>query len=182
MKIVAFVFLALMLCVAGVLGMSYVSAFNAGNRHEQAIKAAYTNNENILAQYGQKIQEAAQIPGMQRDDLVTIFTGSLEARYGADGSKAAFQFLQEQNPTLEQASYTQIQRMIEAGRNEFTAAQTSLIDRERAYETELGSFWRGTWLGVAGYPKINLDEFKIISTGRAQDAFRTGVEAPISLR
>lgn len=150
--------------------------------HEQGIKAAWENNENILAQYGQKIAEAAQVPTMQAEDLGKLFQGALGARYGTDGSKAAMQWIQEQNPNLDQATYLQLQRMIEAGRNEFAAAQSRLIDRKRAYETELGSFWRGMWLRVAGYPKIDLAAYKAISTDRARGAFETGAEAPMKLR
>lgn len=176
----AVVFLVALLAVPVI---SYINAYNAGNAVEQALKAAKENNENILAQYGQKIQEAAQIPTMQRDDLLAIFTGAIQARYGADGSQAAFQWLQEQNPNLDQQTYVQLQRMIEAGRNDFTTGQTKMIDIKRGYETQLGSFWRGTWLKIAGYPKIDLAEYKIVSTGRAQDAFEKGVEdAPIKLR
>lgn len=163
--------------------ISYISAYNTGNALEQQLKAAKENNENILAQYGQKIQEAAQIPSMQRDDLLAVFTGAIEARYGAEGSQAAFQWLQEQNPNLDQQTYVQLQRMIEAGRNDFTVGQTKMIDIKRGYETKLGSFWGGTWLKIAGYPKIDLADYKIVSTGRAKDAFEKGVEdSPIKLR
>lgn len=170
---------------AGVItigAVSYVSAYNTGNRLEQNIKATYENNRNILAQYGSKIAEAAQVPAMQRDDLSAVVTAALEGRYGEDGSKAVFQWIQEQNPQIDSTVYVQLQRMIEAGRNEFTAAQTKLTDQKRVYETALGSFWQGTWMSVAGYPKIDLAEYKIVSTGRADEAFETGVEEPIQLR
>ena len=82
-----------------------------------------------------------------------------------------------------------MQRIIEAGRNEFQNAQTRLVDVKRGYRTDLGSLWRGTWLGVAGYPNVNVgyplgspDDFEIITTSRASNAFETGVEAPIQLR
>jgi hypothetical protein len=39
------------------------------------------------------------------------------------------------------------------------------------------------WLGIAGYPKIKLADFDIVSTGRADDAFQKKREdAPIQLR
>lgn len=160
---------------------SYVSAYNTGNRLEQNIKATYENNRNILAQYGNKIAEAAQVPAMQRDDLSAVVTAALEGRYGENGSQAVFQWIQEQNPTIDSTVYVQLQRMIEAGRNEFTTAQTMLTDQKRVYETSLGSFWQGTWLGVAGYPRIDLAEYKIVSTARADDAFETGIEEPMKL-
>lgn len=162
--------------------VSYISAYNTGNRLEQNIKATYENNRNILAQYGNKVAEAAQVPSMQRDDLTQVVTAALEGRYGEDGSQAVFQWIQEQNPQIDSTVYVQLQRMIEAGRNEFTSAQTKLTDQKRIYETALGSFWQGTWMSFAGYPRIDLEEFKIVSTARADDAFRTGTEEPLKLR
>lgn len=175
--------LGVIVTLALVLGGSYISAYNTGNRLENGIKASYTDNQNVLSQYSQKIAEAAQIPAMQRDDLKDVVVAALDARYGEEGSKAMFQFIQEQNPTIDSTVYTQIQRMIEAGRNDFRVAQTKLIDQKRVYETNLGSFWGGTWMSIAGYPKINLDDYKIIVNVQTQNTFENGVEdGPIKLR
>lgn len=162
--------------------VSYVSAYNTANRMERSIVATDENNRNILAQYGNRIAEAAQVPAMQRDDLTAVVTAALEGRYGEDGSRAVFQFIQEQNPQIDSTVYVQLQRMIEAGRIEFAAAQTKLVDQKRIYETSLGSFWQGTWMSVAGYPRIDLDEYQIVSTARADAAFETGIEEPMQLR
>jgi len=75
-----------------------------------------------------------------------------------------------------------LQRMIEAGRDEFASAQTRLIDRKRAYDTALGSFWQGKMMASAGYPKIELDDFNIVTNVRTEGAFETGVEEPMTLR
>jgi hypothetical protein len=114
--------------------------------------------------------------------LTAVVTAALEGRYGEDGSRAVFQFIQEQNPQIDSTVYVQLQRIIESGRTEFAAAQTRLVDQRRVYETALGSFWQGTWMSVAGYPRINLEDYAIVSTARADEAFRTGVEEPMQLR
>lgn len=178
--IVALVIVALL---GGIGLLSYVSANNYGVVAENGIKAEWENNENILSGYSQKIREAAQIPSMQRDDLVKIFTGSLGARYGANGSAASMQWIKEQNPNLDQRTYVKLQQMIEAGRDEFKNAQTKLIDKKRQYENALGFFWQGMWLKIAGYPKIDLAKYKAISNDYASEAFKTGKETgPIQLR
>lgn len=176
--------------IALVVAASYVTAYNYGNRAEQTILAVWENNENILAQYGQKIQEAAQVATMQRDDVAAILTGGMDARYGENGSQAVFQWIQEQNPNVGPEVYTKIQQLVEAGRNEFQDAQTRLIDQKRGYRTQLGSLWRGTFLKFAGYPRINIgypigtqDDYEPITTTRAANVFETGVEeGPIQLR
>ena len=173
----------LVLGIGGVIFASYVSAYNYGNNMENQLKAVQTDNRNILAQYGQKVMEVAQVPNMYADDVQRVTREAIEGRYGENGSQAMFQWLQEQNPQLDASLYAQIQQVIEAGRNNFENGQRRQIDIRRQYETALGTFWQGMWLKFAGYPKINLDDFNIVSTGRADEAFRTKQEdGPIQLR
>lgn len=172
----------ILIVIAGLIG-SYVSASNYGNSMEQQLKAKVNDNENIYASYGQKIAELAQVPKMYAEDLQKITTAAIQGRYGENGSKATFQFLKEQNPNLDPALYQKISNEIIAGRNEFKNAQTQMLEIRRSYETMLGSVWSGMWLHIAGYPKINLQDYKIVTTDRAADAFRTKREAgPIQLR
>ena len=170
----------LALIVAGI--GSYVSNANYGNRAEKQITAAWENNENILGQYSLKIAEMAQVPDMQRDDLKEVYRAAMEGRYGEDGSRATFQWLQEQNPQLSPEVYTRLQQTMVAGRNEFRVAQTELIDLKRGYETNLGYVWKGFWLRLAGYPKLDLNKYQAITSEYAQEAFKTGVDKGITLR
>jgi len=175
--------LVLLLGIGGVLFVSYVSAYNYGNSMEKQLAAIKDDNRNILAQYGQKVLEAVQVPEMYAEDLRRITREAIEGRYGEGGSKAAFQWLQEQNPQLDPTVYQQVQQIIEAGRQNFENGQRRLIDVRRQYETQLGSFWRGMWLRIAGYPKVDLKEFDIVSTDRADTAFKNRKEdGPIQLR
>lgn len=176
--------IAVAIVLAGIVGIcftGYVSAYNTGNRLEATIKATYEDNQNILAQYSNKVAEAAQVPAMQRDDLTKVVTAALEGRYGEDGSRAVFQMIQEQNPTIDSTVYVKLQQIIEGGRKDFEVAQTRLIDQKRVYETALGSFWTGMWMRVAGYPTIDLAEFKIVTNLRTEAAFEAGIEEPIKL-
>lgn len=174
--------LVLVVAVGGIVAISYISAYNFGNRMETLLTATMDNNRNILAQYGNRVAEAAQVTEMQRDDLTAVVTAALEGRYGEDGSQAVFQAIQEQNPQIDSSVYVQLQRIVEAGRIEFQNSQTVLLDQKRVYETGLGSFWQGTWLAVAGYPKTDLSKITIVSTVRANDAFDTKLEEAIQLR
>lgn len=181
--VVAIVLASIVGILVAMSAISYISAFNAGNRMENALKATRENNKNILSQYSQKVLEASQVPDMARDDLIKVTQAAIEGRYGENGSQAVFQMITEQNPTIDPQLYRQIQQIIEGGRNEFQNAQTRLIDQKRVYETELGSFWRGMWLRLAGYPKINLEEFKPVTVDSVERVFEKGREdAPIQLR
>ena len=181
--VIALSILGVIAVIIGVLVMSYISAYNTGNAMEQTLKATYTNNQNILAQYSQKVMEAAQVPDMARDDSVKIAKEAMQGRYGAEGSKAVFQMITEQNPSVDPTLYRQVQQIIEGGRTEFQNAQTRLIDQTRVYESALGSFWQGMWMRIAGYPKVNLADYKVITTDRTERTFQAGKEeAPLQLR
>jgi hypothetical protein len=168
---------ALVAFVAG----SYIVNYNYGNRVERQIEATHTDNRNVLAQYSTRIMEMAQIPDMYKEDVIEIYEGALTGRYGDNGSQAMFQWLQEQNPQVDASMYTNIQQSMEAGRNQFQNSQTRLIDLKRGYETRLGSFYSGFWLSVAGYPRIDLDDYNIVTNDHSNDAFETGIDNGIQL-
>ncbi|MCC5612851.1 hypothetical protein LC612_40755 [Nostoc sp. CHAB 5834] len=181
--LVALIGVIVIICIVALgAAASYVSAANEGNRLENQIKATYENNQNILAQYGQKVMEAVQVPEMAKNDLMEVAKAAISGRYGPDGARSLFTSIQEQNPQVDPQLYRQIQQIIEAGRNQFETAQTRLIDQKAAYLTALGTVWKGFWMRLAGYPRINLDDYKIVTTDRAANAFQTGKEAPIQLR
>lgn len=163
--------------------LTYVSNYNLGNRYEATLKAEYQNMENVLAQYSLKVAEVAQVPDVMKADLIEVNRAALEGRYGENGSQAVFQWIQENYAgTVDPQVYRQIQQVMEAGRNEFQNTQTKFIDIKRQYETDLGYFWRGFWLRLAGYPKKPLDEWKVISSEHAQEAFKTGIDQGVKIR
>lgn len=186
MKILVMVFgviLAILALVGIVAATSYVSANNYGVTVESELKAARANNKNLLAQYEQKILEAAQVPDMYKNDLKEVVSAAMQGRYGADGSKAMFQWIQENNLSFDSTLYNKIIDLVQAGRKDFEFGQTRMIDIRRGYETQLGYFWRGFWLRMAGFPKIKLEDYEPVITDRVEDTFKINKEkAPIKLR
>lgn len=157
--------------------VSYISAKNSGAQYESSIKAAHADGKNVYTQYVQQVKEAAQIPDMQVEGLVKVVTAAIEARYGKDGSKAMFQFLQEQNPNMNQETYLRIQDIIISGRKDFRDSQSRLIDLRRSYELSLNSFWSGLWLDIAGFPKMNMGtDYLPISSVAADAVYEKGRE------
>lgn len=179
---IAGVFIALLVGLFALVGIvAYVSNANYGNKAEKELVAKLEDNKNILGQYTLKIQEMAQIPEMYKNDLREIVQASFEGRYGDKGSQATWQWIKEQNPNLDPALYNRIQQTMEAGRNEFKTAQTELLDKKRVYETNLGYVWKGFWLSLAGYPKIDLTKIRIVVASDTQEKFDTGVDNGIKL-
>ena len=167
---------------AAIIG-SYVTAANTGNRLEVAISAKYQDNENVYASGSRKIVEIAQVPEMYVADVTKVTTAAIGGRYGADGSKAVFQMLREQNPQLDPGMYKKIQQVIESFRDEFKNSQTALLDQCRNYETLRGNVWSGFWLNIAGYPKKDINKMcTIVTTDKAREAFETKRDSGIQLR
>lgn len=162
---------------------SYIHAYNTGNQFEQGLKASQESNQVVLSSYSQKVLEASQVTGIMRDDIVKVTKQAIEGRYGPDGARAAFQMITEQNPQVSPELYVKLQQIIDAGRTEYENAQKRLIDQKRAYSTALNSFYMGFWMTKAGYPKINLDDYKAITTTSVDETYKAGKEAePIQLR
>jgi len=161
---------------------SYISAANDGNRTEMALKAKMEDNENIYAQGTQAVMEIAQVPTMYKNDLLAIVKTDIQGRYGANGSQATFQWLQEHQINLDPSMYKAIQNQILSFRGKFETAQREMLDQRRSYETKLGNFWGGMWLHAAGYPKLDLSKYVIVTTDKAHDAFETKRDGGIQLR
>lgn len=175
---VAFIGAIILIVVA-----SYISANNYGATVEAQLRAARDDNKNVLAQYQQKVLEAAQVPSMYKDDLKEVVAAAVTGRYGADGSKAVMQWIKEANIQFDSQLYVKLQEIIQSGRKDFEIGQTRMIDIRRGYEVQQGLFWRGMWLRMAGFPKVNMADFNPITTDGVEDTYRKGKEsAPLKLR
>jgi len=169
--------------VLGTGAASYISAHNYANTAEQGIIAADKYRQNVLGSYHAKLTEIVQVPTMKADDLARVSKDAMSGRYGEGGSKAVMTWIKENYPgQVTDNLYERVAQVIEAGRNEFKNSQTRLIDEQRAYQTEIGYFWRGFWIRMAGYPHIDLNKYAIITTDDTKKAFETGVDNGKQLR
>lgn len=180
--IVLGVILSLGVLFGGGVVVMYVTYANKGVQFETRLKSTYDENKVVLNSYTSKVQEIAQVPAMFKDDLEDVIEATFQGRYGENGSQAVFQWIQEQNMSLDPMLYRQIQQVMEAGRNEFAASQKQLIDVKRNYEASLNYVWSGFWLDMAGYPKVDLNDYKIITLGEVDQKFETGTDSVIQLR
>lgn len=170
---------ALLVVTAG----SVISYMNDFNRNEQQVKKFNKDSENHLSAYTLKVQETAQIPEMYKSGLKEIIKDTFQGRYGADGSKAVVQWIQEQNIQFDSSLYKEIQVVISSGRDEFRISQTKKLDACAIYETKLNQFPGSLVAGIFGFPRIDLDKTcQVVSDSRTQAAFDSGVQAPIHFK
>lgn len=150
-------------------------------QQEQTVVAQYDQNRNNYDNYFKKLKETAQVPDMYVASFKKVYDGIMKGRYGADGSKAAFQWIQENNPVFDSSIYRQIQEVIEAGRNSFEANQKSLLDKKRVYQTYLGQMPDGFFASMLGFPKIDLTKYGIVTSEATEVIFDTKKSEPIKI-
>lgn len=184
--IVAIVFGIIFTLIAVVVGigvMAYVGAANKGNQMENQINNLRQSSASNLSNLAMTIQEQAQVPEMATDHLKQVIEAQMSGRYGADGSKAVFQFLKEQNLQVDQRMYLNIQAAMSGGRKEFEISQNRLLSQCTSYKNEVGNVWSGFWLRLAGYPKANLAVVcRAVTDTKTDAAFETGHQTKISLK
>lgn len=181
-SVIVLVVLGILVTVGLAIWGKYTGSYDVGVQYEESIKAAWENNENILAAHKKKLYQALSTSKLNANQVEGIITKALEARYGEGGSQASWQWIQENHPQLDQSINKQLMQIMEAGENEFKTAQTRMVDTKRGYETALGKKYflgEGWWLEFAGFPKINLNDYEIISTSSARKAFETGLDEPM---
>ncbi len=179
-KILLGVLAGIFLLVMGA-GLDACSVHNDCVRQENGLEAQYEQNQNNYSSYFNKLKEIAQVPTMYQADLEKTYKSALTARYGQDGTKAVFQFIQEHNPNFDSSLYTKIQQFIVAGRNSFEADQKTLLDKRRVYQDTIGQ-WPGSMMAsMMGFPKVDLKKYDPVINEETATAFATKKAGPIQI-
>lgn len=174
--------LGFLVIVAITVALYCMSLYNGGMEGENQIHGAHEKEVSVLSSYSSKVSDMVQIPKMAKKQLQEMVTAQIQARYGEKGSQAVFQWLQEQNVAVDQNLYTQIQRVMESGRNDFESAQTVLISKKQAMYTKLNTLPDGFVLKLMGFPKKNYgynggpDDYAVIKSDYSKQVFETKID------
>ena len=163
--------------VIGIFGASLfgyvVSLNNDCVTNEQSVIAQYKENQNNYDNFYKKVKETAHVSEKYAADFKSIYDTMMKGRYGENGSKAIFNWIKENNPTLDSSLYKQVQQVIESGRNDFEINQKMLIDKKRVYELVLQKFPNSLFVKFLGFPKIDMTKFDIVTSEATEQAFET---------
>ncbi len=185
-------------CVAAflaiVVGLTTLSWYNTAVQLDNGVRAQWQENQNSYDAFWKKVKETAQVPDRFKDDFKEILLGAVDKRYA--GKDPAVSFITEQNPGLPSDMYVQVQRVIEAGRNEFRTSQTSLLDRQRKYKNHLET-GMGVFLSFShpreitgtlkpprdqdGDGKFTSLDYPIVTSSQTQEAFATGAAEELNV-
>lgn len=175
------------LIVLGILfgiGFLLFGVVNSNNSeavgYETQIEALHKDSENVLAQFSLKVVEASGVATAHKKDIVELANAAMQGRYGEDGSKAVFQMIKENNPTIDPSLRIKVQQIIDGGRTNFESAQRVKLDVCRAYKNSMGQLVGGAVKRFMGFPKIDMKDLcEIVSSSYANKAFETKIEEGI---
>lgn len=169
-------FFAIIIAIAGFLFAAYVSIHDKSAGYETRIQGSYDQARIRLGNHENVVMEMFQIDTASRDHARKIVRETMEGRYGPNGSQAVFQMLTEAQIPIDESNRAKIMNAIEAGRNQYMTSQENMISIVTNYRGELNTVWFGTIARIAGFPKIDLNKYKGISTARGDSVFEAGQE------
>ena len=174
--------LAVVFVIGVYLAIAVMGFYNTATKTENGIVMQYKQNQNNYDNYFKKLKEAVQVPQMYVDDMQKIWDKVMRGRYGKNGSKAMFQWIQEHNPNVDASLYAKLQTIIEAGRNAFEADQKALLDKKLQYDNYRMTFPNNFLAGWLGFPKIRLEDYDIVTSEETDEAFKSKKSQPIKLK
>ena len=167
--------------IASIVGY-VVNKHNSFVSLEAGIEAQYKQNQNNYDNYFKKIKEMVQVNDMYADDFKKVYDDLMKGRYGENGSKAMFQWIQENMPNFDSSMYKNVQREISAGRKDFENNQKMLLDKKATYKSSLKKIPAVYIATFMGFPKIDLKEMDIVTSDSTDKAFKTKKSEPLKLR
>jgi hypothetical protein len=153
-----------------------IGTVNSYSRVEVKAAAVQQDNKNVLDNTRKAIREAAAVSDKEVEALVSIITGYAEARGsnpdGGDNNAISMGMVTEAVPSItEVATLGRLQNIVVAGRKDWQAAQTRLIEIKRQGDEMIAVFPSNVVLGIFGKKPI---EIQVVTSSETEKNFSTG--------
>ena len=158
------------------LVFAVIGTFNSFSRVETKVVAIQTDNKNVLDNTRKSIREAGAVSAQEVEALEKIIVGYAEARgeggNGGDNNVVSIGMVKEAVPSITSIeTLKRLQNIVVAGRREWQAAQTKLIDVKREGDEMLAVFPSGPILRMFGKKPI---EITVVTSTETEGNFQTG--------
>ena len=141
-----------------------VSFNNSMINLQEKIEAKHKDNLQVYSSIRIKIEQAGLVANTYSDQVVRAIEVAIGKRYGGGGTKGAMIWIKEQNPTIDSATYTKVQQVIEAEFTRFEANQTTLLDIGRIYKAKLRKFPGNLLVGILGFSTGDIEPYLTVLT------------------
>lgn len=152
----------------------YISMYFSYNGEEvrarNTAEAQIENVGNVLDNMWKNFQEIGGIANHERETAMKLFTEYAGART-AEGQGRMMAWVTEQNPTLEQTLFLDLQDRLTAGRQEFRNSQTYALDLVRAHKDIVLDPFKSMFL-----KRLDPVEFALVLSDDSRAAAETGVD------
>lgn len=163
--------------------LTLLSFANRAVEYEQNINKFDRTSQNTLSNYTLKINEMVQVPEMYAADLKEFIKATFEGRYGAEGSQASMQWIQEKNIPIDASMYKELQIVMSSGRDEFKMSQDRKLEICTQYDIMTNKPVSKFILSIVGYPSLDVQtKCRIVLDNQTIKTFETGIAEPIKLR
>lgn len=160
--------------IVAILFFSYVASHNRGNAFEADLRKSHAAMETTLSSCTTDIRNISKIPDQYAEQLKDVIKAEMDGRYGGQGTDRVAKFVSERGINFDSSMLQKVQNRVSACETQFKNAQDRMADTREEYNKALGSFWGGQFMSLAGYPKMDLDKFKVIMDESSARQFETG--------
>jgi len=156
--------------------IAFVGTMNSYSRIEVKAAALQTDNKNVLDNTRKAIREAASVSDKEVEALTNIITGYADSRGpnpdGGDNNIISMGMVTEAVPSITDIkTLGRLQNIVVAGRKDWQAAQTHLIEVKRRGDEMMAVFPSSLILSMVGKQPIDIT---VITSQETEGNFATG--------
>lgn len=163
-----------MLAIVTIVTMG-VTNYNKMVGLENKVEAIDKDMQNVHASIFNNIKSQGLTVESYGDLVIRGINAAMSGRYGATGSGAVMQWIQEQNPNIDPDVIKKLQIVIESGYNRFEATQRTKVDVVRIYKNVVQRFPSNIIAAVFRFPRRPWEVIdRMITTEETKETWKTG--------